>query len=1178
MPPPKKKRGPGRSFKKVPPKGRKPIARGYVKEWEPYEYGGGLLDEGDFDAFIDDLNIGTYPAKVYKNLGADINRFLSARYNPEGDREKDIDVETTKQELRDLPGAAGTPLSLNLKDWLDDPEKVLEKTADNWWKAVVNTEDLEAVAELEYFWQPLVKGENHGIGGKGLVVEDPVTGAISSSASVIVNGTDMYKKVANDIQKWGITRGSRPSRLKNYQDLQVDLLDSINAQINAANLTSMLASPNPAVQAAALRWQNLQGSAIEVADKVDPFAVAPPTQTVTYSYTDTSGVVQTGYTDSGGVFHPFSGDIQGRKWDNLRFDISTKGKIQDRFNKGLSSMSPATAGLGVLAVPFVPQPLVIGAAAAASMTNPDLKAARDKFWEKEKEYQEMYKNVDQTWKDVLKGGTQYLTDLGLSATEATRMVTWVKLVNYRETQSTATDFLEAVDSKSFFKFFVWGTRVAKYIPGISQYAKYLSPADYVSFAMKKVKTFGLLNGFDDTDITGWQPFYKLTKAVADHPKLANVVNRLSFGLIDTENFGYIHVIDKFDAFGASTWDPVKKEYKDVAKRTIKLTAGKVSSALGFADTDWKVVNFLQKAASIIDPSTNLPLVSAAEINGILSGAPGSIDVLQAVIGRSVSQAPGMTRDVAGLTAGELATFLAKNPQIKAFLTSHGIIDATGSVSDLTKFAKFWEDIDSHGLAKKYIGAVSSVGKNLDHLQSVAFEALFKRVPWLKGPINFFRGGWVKSAAADPKAWALLLKTRLISSGAKMALKLGLKGALKVALKAVLGAILGGIEALSNALPVLGPIITAVLAWIGQKLLGKIWSAIKGPVSKAAAFYWRPFKMTVFTDYGFMSSGENIKVVSCGCCAVGCLFPLLLFGAMGVIGGANFNAHGGADAGAASPNLKVEMSVDRPIITLNSSPAVVYTIKVTNISSSELIGLNVNYNYQPGHGVSYGSCTPSGTESGGNISFGSGTLAAGASITYTCNMTVYTTTSRFIVATVTATGTISGASVSNSATAVIKVGTPAEIAPCGLPDGAASVTFGCSWHQGSEGLLAVDLPYGDGTEIHALIAGNACRYAVSTENNNNLPYGVYIDITGDGGYRTRYAHLQPIAGDSGSGYMPGKPTGSCWHVGIGGIVGKTGSTGYSTGYHLHYEIFDPSGSRVCPETYVNSTAAVCSGGS
>lgn len=82
---------------------------------------------------------------------------------------------------------------------------------------------------------------------------------------------------------------------------------------------------------------------------------------------------------------------------------------------------------------------------------------------------------------------------------------------------------------------------------------------------------------------------------------------------------------------------------------------------------------------------------------------------------------------------------------------------------------------------------------------------------------------------------------------------------------------------------------------------------------------------------------------------------------------------------------------------------------------------------------------------------------------------------------------------------------------------------------------VDLPGHSRAEIYATGSGQV-RFAGWMGG-----YGRCIEIDHGGGLRTRYAHLADIA------VRPGQ------FVSGGAVIGRMGSTGRSTGTHLHYEV-------------------------
>lgn len=72
------------------------------------------------------------------------------------------------------------------------------------------------------------------------------------------------------------------------------------------------------------------------------------------------------------------------------------------------------------------------------------------------------------------------------------------------------------------------------------------------------------------------------------------------------------------------------------------------------------------------------------------------------------------------------------------------------------------------------------------------------------------------------------------------------------------------------------------------------------------------------------------------------------------------------------------------------------------------------------------------------------------------------------------------------------------------------------------------------------------------------YGNLVEIEHAGGVRTRYGHLSRID------VVPSQ------HVEEGQVIGEVGSTGHSTGPHLHYEV-RLAGSAVDPLTFVGQRA-------
>lgn len=121
----------------------------------------------------------------------------------------------------------------------------------------------------------------------------------------------------------------------------------------------------------------------------------------------------------------------------------------------------------------------------------------------------------------------------------------------------------------------------------------------------------------------------------------------------------------------------------------------------------------------------------------------------------------------------------------------------------------------------------------------------------------------------------------------------------------------------------------------------------------------------------------------------------------------------------------------------------------------------------------------------------------------------------------------------------------------LPGGcevSGSVYYGAGWFiwpsdnrylSGNDfwsGHLAIDIAAATGAPIYASDAG-----VVVYSGWNSNGYGNVVMIDHMNGYHTLYAHLSSINVSCGS------------NVGQGNVVGRAGSTGNSTGPHLHFEV-------------------------
>lgn len=93
---------------------------------------------------------------------------------------------------------------------------------------------------------------------------------------------------------------------------------------------------------------------------------------------------------------------------------------------------------------------------------------------------------------------------------------------------------------------------------------------------------------------------------------------------------------------------------------------------------------------------------------------------------------------------------------------------------------------------------------------------------------------------------------------------------------------------------------------------------------------------------------------------------------------------------------------------------------------------------------------------------------------------------------------------------------------------------------------VDLPEPAGTPVRSMAAGVVVRAGYAGG------YGNMVEVDHGGGVRTRYGHLSEIDVSAGA------------NVASGSVIGAVGSTGRSTGPHLHFEVringvpIDPTG--------------------
>ncbi len=93
-------------------------------------------------------------------------------------------------------------------------------------------------------------------------------------------------------------------------------------------------------------------------------------------------------------------------------------------------------------------------------------------------------------------------------------------------------------------------------------------------------------------------------------------------------------------------------------------------------------------------------------------------------------------------------------------------------------------------------------------------------------------------------------------------------------------------------------------------------------------------------------------------------------------------------------------------------------------------------------------------------------------------------------------------------------------------------------QGIHGFNGIDIGASYGTAIYASAAGTVI---VAREGGYNGGYGSYVVIQHSNGTQTLYAHLSSVMVGQGAVVSKGQ------------TIGKMGSTGKSTGNHLHFEV-------------------------
>ena len=82
---------------------------------------------------------------------------------------------------------------------------------------------------------------------------------------------------------------------------------------------------------------------------------------------------------------------------------------------------------------------------------------------------------------------------------------------------------------------------------------------------------------------------------------------------------------------------------------------------------------------------------------------------------------------------------------------------------------------------------------------------------------------------------------------------------------------------------------------------------------------------------------------------------------------------------------------------------------------------------------------------------------------------------------------------------------------------------------------VDIAAPEGTLVRPVVQGRVVKVA------RNLGFGLFVEVDHGGGVGTRYAHLREVRVRVGQQVRPGM------------TIGKSGSSGFASGPHLHYEV-------------------------
>lgn len=128
--------------------------------------------------------------------------------------------------------------------------------------------------------------------------------------------------------------------------------------------------------------------------------------------------------------------------------------------------------------------------------------------------------------------------------------------------------------------------------------------------------------------------------------------------------------------------------------------------------------------------------------------------------------------------------------------------------------------------------------------------------------------------------------------------------------------------------------------------------------------------------------------------------------------------------------------------------------------------------------------------------------------------------------------------------------PGRVAGAGWSAPLAKYTYIRGYFKGHTG---VDISAPKGSPIYAIDSGVVMKAPSSGYNGG---YGLYVLIKHDNGLSTLCAHMSQVNVQVGETVSKGQ------------VIGLEGSTGRSTGPHVHVEVHDSSGRKLNPANYIN----------